>query len=212
MMVGTALLTTMTQNNQRSLGATNTMRRRLTMNSFITKVLTTTRLSVARNAFTRRVLRKTTLKCTLQNRITRLLPLPQKKTMWNRRLYNIVTQDSSSSSRTNRQGQPRKFLPERVIYDWKRLFYRAQVLLRYMRMTLGLKAMIGDEAFERLLKNDDLQRMATQEAERQERRTVRSAQIKGVRFIFGEVLPLYQGTPDATADPLTCEHPTTNCG
>ena len=75
-MVGTVLVTTMTQNNQRSLGVKSTTTRRLTKNSLIIQTMTTTRMSVARNAFTK--LSKN-LKSSLRNRKLNSLFLYTKK-------------------------------------------------------------------------------------------------------------------------------------
>ena len=128
--------------------------------------------------------------------------------MFNRRLINIVSQDSSSSrTNVNPQRRPRQRTPEWLKWQWERLFGRIQVLLRFTRAAIGLRSMIGPENFKKVLEDEDLQRMASREVERQQIRAVRSAQIRNHRFIFGEMIAPYMGEPTATAHPETCEHP-----
>ena len=127
--------------------------------------------------------------------------------MLNRRLFDIVTQDRSSGS-SNRRARVQQFTTKRLDWNWVRLYYRIQVLFRFIRQKLSLIAMIGQENYDNMLQNEDVRRMAlTSTAQVRERKVLRTAKVNGHMFIIGEDLPLYQGEPAATADPWKCEHP-----
>ena len=129
--------------------------------------------------------------------------------MWNRRLYDIVTQESSSaSSSSNRRTHVRKFETRRLEHDWVRIYYRIQLQLRFVRTRIILMNMLGHEGYDSMLRNEDVRRMATTSmAQIQERKMVRTAKVNGKLFILGEDLVPYQGDHAATADPLQCDHP-----
>ena len=129
--------------------------------------------------------------------------------MLNRRLYDIVTQESSSaSSSSNRRNHVHKFDTRRLDHDWVRIYYRIQLQFRFVRARIALQSMLGREGYDDMIRNEDVRRMATNSmAQTQERKMVRTAKVSGKLFILGEDLVPYQGDHAAVADPLQCDHP-----
>ena len=177
---------------------------RLTNTSLIIKVLTTIQMSVARSACSSA---NKSLKSTSLNPQTSLPTTTYKKTMFNRRLISIVQSEGSNRSSAAVPRRARTRTPEWVRRQWDRVFAKIQIIFRFIRDALGVRAIVGEDNFKKFLQDSDINRMATQENDRQESRVVRSAVIRDTRFIFGEILPPYMGEPTATLQPDECDHP-----
>ena len=123
-------------------------------------------------------------------------------------MFDIVNRDCSSRSNQTPQLRPRQCAPEWCETQWSRLYGKIRVLIRFTRDAMCVKRMIGNENFKKMvLDENDLERMATQEHRRREERTPRLGAVHGKQFLFGTMLTPWKGQPDATADPLSCEHP-----
>ena len=169
--------------------------------------MTTTRMSVARNAFTK--LSKN-LKFSLRSRKLNSLHLNPKSIMLNRRMFDIVTQESSASSSSSRRNHVSEFGQKRLIHDWVRMVLRIQLQFRYVRAKIAVESMLGHEDFDDMILNQNVRRIAmssTTQTQIQEREIVRTAKVNGQVFILGEALVPYQDNHAAVADPLQCDHP-----
>ena len=174
----------------------------LTNTLFIITVLTITRLSVARSACSRP---NRSLKFCLRSLRTSP-PTTHLKIMFNRRLFNIVSQERDLE-RANSQQRPRQRTPEWAERNWHRIFARIQVMFKFLKSAWALQSMIGEANFKRLMGDDDLKRMANRETQQREAQMVRSAMIGTVRFIFGERVTQYKGNPPPMLHPEQCNHP-----